>query len=1374
MQNMPSESRALFMPLISERATASLRKLVNRVQRAERLSQRGDHRESDSLYHRCQRAADAMQDSLMIRLIRADVRTYRAQNCIASGDGTRAGGLFEAAQSLYDSGDLPLMRLNAAVARYYRAQILLAENRPDYASKLLSESQAILDDLGDDQQARLERLRVTGLRAQLLANTGERRAAESLFAQAQSELRTLGHHAPMEPSAVLLFNCANNLREMGRFHDALMVLDGAACYQRGMSQSARSASISRSILISRAGILTSLGRYDESERLLFGLRENLEALSSTNAITLEKAIVELCRAANLYQAGGRHEDTDGLYTRALTLLGALPDSPKVLGYRITALNNRAGILRALGLHQEAEDLFREVDGLTAGVHYELRAGLHAVMVGLNRCDNLIELDLPEHALSHAECVRDILGSVEDTPMRRMLGAHAARSLAECLHKLGRWREADLQYERAQALSVDLPESHLGTLERVQLAEAVAIRLAQKGAHEQALALFDMTHDLLKGLPDSDRTFSMIASLWGQRAVALTNMGRYDEAELAHDHSQAHWDKCEPTRSTQLCRAQVRSRRATNLMQLGHGDRALELNASAQALYDSLPDSPDQRDYRFKGRMARAILLIQAGQFAEANRLYHEVREQMDTLVHRESMQLEYAIFFLHYSNALSLQGKHAAAENLLAESQAMLDALPDRHSPGLHRAGARLSRAKNFRRFGRYDEALGFIEAARSLFESLPASEIVRIQRSHLSLEQCRILLQRKSAREALVAWREGQQRLALLRDASGIAPVEFTQQLGSTLFELYHAGVLSDHECEQDAARLAEWLLDWTDLADPGTVAQQVAKRLRAFFGDYLSWLIRTGRPERVAELLSMMFGRFAAAELVSQPDVSSAATQSVRALALSIRGFNCKIGRLEEDPCLASRSSEVRESLEHLYEQRANACREFRRLRREIASDAALSACVTPIPYSRIVEAVERRNATLVILFLIRTYAGEMHNADEKGRAQAIGWILSPGMHVPSIVMLPPETLDAADMSGGADRCGTQQTMRGPRRGMPAASQGQMLREAVKNAWAVIQPKISTATSLYVAPHQELGHLPWPAGLPTSQAARMRMFHGVTLAVDAMERDSSTSIIAPPEPQNRLVVLAHSPSAESDPLSEEPAKLWLTPIPYVYSDAVITAECWPYSHRVVADTEELLTTASRLVQISTHGDARTLLTGPNRFLSAFEFRRALDQLAERNGAPAPSVDILITVACSTSRASTNILGESGGWSVLLQGQVRAVLGALYPTDDQFSGLWLLLIHQAWRRCGDLRLAVAEVRERMRSGQWTDSVEDGRKLVALWAQGLKAARTYAQREGIPGDRFYYAEDPDAQAERHYQLRQRLYEGDPGFQAVTEAFVIFG
>jgi hypothetical protein len=208
-----------------------------------------------------------------------------------------------------------------------------------------------------------------------------------------------------------------------------------------------------------------------------------------------------------------------------------------------------------------------------------------------------------------------------------------------------------------------------------------------------------------------------------------------------------------------------------------------------------------------------------------------------------------------------------------------------------------------------------------------------------------------------------------------------------------------------------------------------------------------------------------------------------------------------------------------------------------------------------------------------------------------------------------------------------------------------------------------------------------------------------------------------------------------------------------------------------VILNTEELLCTDAPFVQISSHGDEFSLHTGPGgRWLSAFELAYALDRATADTDLP--PIRALITVACSTSQAGTNVMGESGGWPVMLEGCVGVVLGALYPVDDVFCTLWLLLLHGQWHRCGDLRAAVVRVREQMRSGAWAESETEGRELQSLWAEALRIA---AERQlGAPDCDVELLSDAVALVGHYYAHRHHLYEVEPRFQSVTEAFVAFG
>lgn len=444
-EHQPTEQQPVHNTPMNDVMTY-IRLAFEHMAQAERLCKMGQQGDADTLYSESQRATDALPDSPITRLLRADIRTMRAQNCIASGYGNLAADLFQDAQLLYDSGNLPIMRINAAVARFYRAQCFLGQGCLEPAAKLLAESQTILASMGDNQRAHLERLRVAAVPADMLADAGRRQAAEEVFAQVQTGLNLLpASEVPRECYVIPIFNRANNLREMGRHEEALTLLEQAEALQQEMPESARSAAIGRNIRESQSGVLSSLGRYDESEQLLAGVYAALEALPDCPANTLEKASVHLNRAVNF---------------------------------------------RALGLHRQAEDLFGEVDALVAAAPFEKKEGLHRAMQLTNRAENLLELGLPAQALEYAVQLRQTVDLTEETLTQRILNVRSHRTLGLCLRQLGRWGEADTVYAQGSTLCEQLPESHLAALERAQLWQALAIRQAEKGEYEEATRLLD--------------------------------------------------------------------------------------------------------------------------------------------------------------------------------------------------------------------------------------------------------------------------------------------------------------------------------------------------------------------------------------------------------------------------------------------------------------------------------------------------------------------------------------------------------------------------------------------------------------------------------------------------------------------------------------------------------------------------------------------------------------------------------------------------------------------------------------------------------------------------------------------------------------------
>jgi len=145
------------------------------------------------------------------------------------------------------------------------------------------------------------------------------------------------------------------------------------------------------------------------------------------------------------------------------------------------------------------------------------------------------------------------------------------------------------------------------------------------------------------------------------------------------------------------------------------------------------------------------------------------------------------------------------------------------------------------------------------------------------------------------------------------------------------------------------------------------------------------------------------------------------------------------------------------------------------------------------------------------------------------------------------------------------------------------------------------------------------------------------------------------------------------------------------------------------------------------------------------------------------------LNIACSSAHAGTNAFGESGGWSAVLQSKVSAVLGALFPIDDFYCSLFVLLLHSAWSRLGDLRGALTDTRVRMRSGLWADTDEEASCFMQTWVEAVRAAYPL----GDPNDGSLL----DEALERvHDTCNDRfvLYAVDPHFRLIVEAFVITG
>ena len=135
------------------------------------------------------------------------------------------------------------------------------------------------------------------------------------------------------------------------------------------------------------------------------------------------------------------------------------------------------------------------------------------------------------------------------------------------------------------------------------------------------------------------------------------------------------------------------------------------------------------------------------------------------------------------------------------------------------------------------------------------------------------------------------------------------------------------------------------------------------------------------------------------------------------------------------------------------------------------------------------------------------------------------------------------------------------------------------------------------------------------------------------------------------------------------------------------------------------------------------------------------------------------ILVACSTAQAAENAWGEAGGWAAVLHGRCELVLGALHPVDDLFCTLFVLLLHRQWRADGDLKEALRQVRQRLRSGRWADDEAGIQELQQQWEQALRA---------IP------ASEATIDAARDtLDVRDIAYD-EPTLCRLVEGFVVFG
>jgi tetratricopeptide (TPR) repeat protein len=975
------------------------------------------------------------------------------------------------------------------------------------------------------------------------------------------------------------------------------------------------------------------------------------------------------------------------------------------------------------------------------------------------------------------CWRQLLAFLTRQPDAERVRAHRARVLgnrAILLRAMGRYQDAERLYARAQALfdsaSADLLHEHERALVRLNRAN----NLASMGRHQPADALFAEAQALFEAARDQAASVSDRRLVYANRASNLHAMGRYLEADSFFARARELSDAEPPHPAARWTRSNLLMNSANNHHAMGRLEAAESLYEQAHAALEGFADDHVIRTSRAILHVNRAGNIAAMGRHQDAESFYGTAQQLFDSLhddaasrAHRVSVRMNRAI-------NLQTLGRRTDAESLFVESQRLCEALPAHHASRALRARLCLNRAINLTAMQRPRDAAPLYAKADRMLKRLPDGEAVRIDRATLHLNLVWHLLDTGRAAMAAARLDEG---FALFDDEArvrldeGGRAARLMAQYASVVVAVWRADALERPVCESRLLLLWQWSLDWLDcMPEPtsdaaGTIPGAADAALTV--GIVLSWLVEHGRVELVPGLLEEYHSRYASAQRLAgavrqhaEGDGAEAARQIV-SHRMQLRRLAWQIRALESGGASA-RDAMLAAQLQGLYERRRRLRNRFLTRQRQWRGRRSSERRVA---MRRLQETLRRapRPAALVVLLRVSRPSDE-HREIAEPRALAL--VITPASSTPHAVSLPAQVLAGASESSWSLPSPSPAPATAPRRTRPAGDRrgasigdeelpdGMTLRAAVAAGWMAIEPALGPAQHVHLALHHELGRLPWQAADDAAASPRtLTVHHGIGAALRVLDEGEDNRPVRPPGKARPIGVFAYSPDGR-DPK--------LPPIPAVHADSLVTATLVAH-HRLLRDRDDLLRARLPLLQLSCHGDARGALTGEHdQRLSAYDVAIALGRRRQR-------LDACILIACSTGGPGGSPWGEFDGWSVVLGESTRLVVGALYPIDDHFSSLYVLLLHRAWIGTRDLKAAVREVRQRLRSGRWADSETECRRLEAIWSSAIAT---------IGGDH------PLATGRRPRQtaapppltldLRRALYEENGALCLLAESFVVFG
>ncbi len=1097
----------------------------------------------------------------------------------------------------------------------------------------------------------------------------------------------------------------------------------------------------------------------------------LRALSLQPSSSEAKPDVVLSRIADLAQRAVEHDErnehaqAEHCYEELQNALADVEDDEvrrQILG---SAGINRGIHLDHWGRLDEAVECFIDARGALHSLPDSAELRERRAILNMNLALTLKSLERYEEAERATIEAQVAFQALPESESAKRYATVTLLNRADNLRSWGRWVDAEGLYQQAELAFSMLENAEEFDLALLSLGHGS--NRAELGDHPAAAEMAALARRRLSSLPPSEAVQLRMGGASLNEALALRSMGHHREAEALYASAQKAFDALPESEAGRSNRALARLNRGENLEALGMPEMAEQCYLEAQRGFDDQQgDSLTIRLDRAAVRVNLANLYHGRGECAAAEALHREADELYESLPGSGRARFAQARARLNHAVNLQTIGLFQQAERGFAAADASLSDVPEMDSTNAIRAAIALNRGNNLNLLEQSPHAETTLALAQQLFDALPDSDDARLNRARARANRLANLLELSALSQADQLWTECYDLLIALQGHPSPDLLDIASLLVQSLFEFAKL-VPSDRAIHEERARaLNRWALDWLDIAaDPSSEAPVGGLSIATLSGLVLGWLLEFDRVERIPEVLSECFGRYAEADAMAEREtaaMSTTAPHPLSTLRQEVRRLSAQLQALESAPETLANFPSQQQRRDEVMSLRVNA---VSALQAELREQREHEEPVSALNTSRLSRALQGGGArrALIVLFRVNRVVPRV-GMGLQTEPEAAALLLSSLDPRPRTITVSGPAMDLGlrgatlyELPVGRD--GEPQPLRGAGDSSFVAAKvdGRELRDAVQEAFSSMVAETRDTDEICIAAHQELGRLPWQAA---EDGRPIRMFHGVRAALSALERGGPTLPICPPRSDRLLGVLAHSTDEATGSRDAE-----LSAIPGVFADLSLTVELWPEAHRTLNGKDALLSEPLSLVQLSCHGTARHAHTGPGRITtSTYELARALSDRAR-----VPPFEALLNIACSSAHAGTNAFGESGGWATVLQGQVDVVLGALYPVDDFYCSLFALLLHDAWARLGDLRQALTDTRVRLRSGDWADTEQQARCLLQIWIRAL--SRTHPLKEPIDASSLQQVTD---RATNHWNERHSLYDTDPRLSLLAEVFVIIG